>query len=464
MVEKKESISKKTYISAFLILLTLVIIAGILTRVVPTGEYQWTVENGKNTIVQDSFRYTNIERLLVYKWFTAPVELLFTKDGVIVIAIIAFLLIIGGSIHILNETNILKSIIFTISERFKTKKKQLMAVIIFAFMLLGATLGIFEEIIPLVPFIILLSEQMGWDRLTGLGMSVLACGFGFSAAVSNPFTIGVAQKLAGLPLFSGFGYRLIVFAAVYLLLLIFLGRYSRKLEGNDSLPCKAMDILPAAQDNKKGILWFAIVMSIMLATILASTFVPVLSQYNLPIISIFFLVAGIGAGMFSGLHTGMVFKHFIKGSAAMLPGIVLILLASSVKYIITSGGIMDTILYNAAAVILKASPFAGVAILFMLVLFMNFFIGSGSAKAFIIMPIILPLMDMLHVSRQLAILGFQFGDGFSNVLYPTNAVLLISLGLADVSYSKWAKWIIRLQLVIFAVSMVFLYIGFRIGY
>lgn len=464
MKEKKESTSIKTYISAFLILFAIVMIAGILTRVIPTGTYQWETVGGKSVIVQDSFKYTNIEKLPIYKWFTAPFELLMTADGVIVAAIIAFLIIIGGSIHILNETNILMSIILTISERYRTKKKQLMYIIVLTFMLLGATLGIFEETIPLVPFMIMLAQQLGWDKLTGLGMSVLACGFGFSVAVSNPFTIGVAQKIAGLPLFSGFGYRVAAFVVIYIILIVFLSRHIKKIENTAVSDTGIIDCSASAYGNKKGIYWFVTVMSIMIVTIMVSTFIPAISNYNLPIISIFFLVAGIGSGLLSKLRLGEVVRHFVKGAAAMLPGVVLILLASSVKYIITKGGIMDTILYYASGVISETSPITAVFILYGLVLFSEFFISSGSAKAFIIMPIILPLMDMLGISRQLSILAFQFGDGFSNVLYPTSAVLLIALGLSDISYSRWFKWVIKLQVVVFIVTLMLLIIGLKINY
>lgn len=148
----------------------------------------------------------------------------------------------------------------------------------------------------------------------------------------------------------------------------------------------------------------------------------------------------------------------------MLPGAVLILLANDVKHIIVTGKIMDTILYDISEQIIHLSPFNAILMIYLVVFILNFFIGSGSAKAFLVMPLIVPIMDMMNISRQMSVLAFQFGDGFSNILYPTNVVLLIGIGLANVSYVKWFKWVLKYQIVMLIISIIFLWIGLNVGY
>jgi uncharacterized ion transporter superfamily protein YfcC len=202
-------------------------------------------------------------------------------------------------------------------------------------------------------------------------------------------------------------------------------------------------------------------MSIIFLTILLVPFVDFVASYNLVIIGLLFLIAGLGTGLITlGKST---FKVFLEGIVGILPGVILILLATGVKHIIETGYIMDTILYRMSENI-GSSSYVSLLMVYLFVFIMNFFIGSGSAKAFIIIPIIAPLMDLIGVSRQLSILAFQFGDGFSNILFPTNAVLLIGLGIANVSYVKWLKYVFKIQLIIGLVSVLALYIGLLIGY
>lgn len=462
-------IGKKTFVSAVIILFILLIGAGILTQVVPMGSYKYEMVNGQSTIIPDSFSFTDGERLPIYKWFTAPIEVLFTSEGIIIIAIILFLLIIGGSIHILNKVNVLKTIIDSVALKFNDRKYLLIRLITLIFMALGAFIGIFEEIIPLIPLIIALSLALGFDVMTGLGMSLLATGFGFSAAVTNPFTIGIAQKIAGIPVFSGIGFRLIIFASTYLIISTLLVRYAKKIEKkpDESIKLGKKEFgkeEETKKESQKAVYWFLGCTGVMVLLILLSTVIPFLSSLNLPIIGVIFLIAGIGSGLLSSYSLKNVLKLFLKGTVTMLPGVVLILLATGVKHIIQSGMIMDTILYYASGKVLNATPFASVLMVYALVFVLNFFIGSGSAKAFIVIPIIAPLMDMIGVSRQLSILAFQFGDGFSNILYPTNAVLLIGIGLAGISYTKWFKWMLKYQIIVGLFSILFLWIGLKMGY
>lgn len=320
-------------------------------------------------------------------------------------------------------------------------------------------MAFFEEVVPLVPLIIALSIGLGYDVMMGLGMSVLATGLGFASAISNPFTIGVAQELSDLPLFSGAGYRVVIFMTTYVILNAFLGLYGQSIYKKPG-PIKTFE----TKGETGALVFFLTIIGILALLIGLSPFVTIISSYNLPIIAFLFLIAGLGCGLLSKIGLKSTLGLMVKGGVNMLPAVLLILLASGIKHIIQTGMIMDTILYKTSGLIVNSSPFMSVVMIYFLVLFMNFFIGSGSAKAFIVMPIIAPLLDMVGISKQLGVLAFQFGDGFSNILYPTNAVLLIALGLAGVSYGKWFKWIIKLQLILVVLSLMFIGLALAIGY
>ena len=454
-------IQKKVFISAIVILLVLLIGTGILTYFIPSGSYQYEMIDGIKTIIPDTFAYTNEGNIQFYRIFTAPFEVLVADGSTIVIAIIVFLLIIGGSITVLNKVGIIEFVIYKIIDVFKDKKYVLLAMITLIFMSIGAFIGVFEEIVPLVPIMIVLSKKLGWDTKIGLGMSILATGFGFSAAVTNPFTIGVAQELANLPVFSGMLYRLIIFVIVYSVLMLFLIYNAKKIDNNQGeVVIEALEKTP----NKKALVWVAIWFSIMLVSIFISPFIPFLQDYNLILIALYFLIAGIGVLLFSYENKREGFKVYLSGSLAMAPGVILILLATGVKHIITISGVMDTILYNLVITVENNPKVIVVFGAFFFTLFLNFFVGSGSAKAFLIIPILNPLFDLSDISRQLGVLAFQFGDGFSNLFYPTNAVLLVSLGLANFSYIKWFKWTLKLQITIIVLSLLFLFIGLQVGY
>lgn len=467
--EGQVRIGKKAFLTSVIILFSLMVLAGLLTMLIPAGSYDRIQVEGRETVDPDSFHTTEKTAYPVWRWFTAPLEVLGGSDSLVLIIIILFLFFIGGSVNILNESKVFNAILGKVVHRFRNKKYLLLAVITFVFMSFGAFLGLFEEVVPMVPIMVFLSYAMGWDSLVGLGMVILASGFGFAAAVSNPFTIGVAQSLADLPLFSGFLFRLLIFIVIYLFMFLFLRSYARRIEKTPELSpvyAQEQDLRLINKngyeryDNNKGlnraIGWFSGAIALLVLVLISGAFIEGLSDYSLPLVGLVFLIGGFGAGILSGLRFTKTFKIFLNGCIGIAPAVLLILMAASIKHIITHAGVMDTILHSAAGMIKEANPIIAVAIVYLLVLVMEFFIGSGSAKAFLIMPIVIPLADIIGVNRQIMVLAFQFGDGFSNLLYPTNPVLLISLGLTVVSYTKWFKWIFKLQAVVFLITLALL--------
>lgn len=344
-------------------------------------------------------------------------------------------------------------------------------------MLLGALFGLFEEIIPLIPMMIALAYYLGWDALVGMGMSILATNLGFSAAMTNPFTIGVAQRLAGLPLFSGILFRIPIFVAIYIALVVFLYRYAHSIDCHPEASLvfdehktereqyKTISLDQISKGNiklGKATFFFSIFLILIILTLMLSPLIPVLSDISLPLVGLLFLIGSLGAGLISGVGQTIIWRAVREGISGIAPGIPLIMMAASIKHIVTNGGVMDTILNSVSQWLSDANMVSGVMIIYALALLIEFFIGSAGAKAVLMMPILLPIVDLIGITRQITVTAYCFGDGFSNLAYPTNPVLLIALGLANVSYSRWMRWTLKLWLAIIPLTLFFLWLGVTI--
>jgi uncharacterized ion transporter superfamily protein YfcC len=479
-MEKKAGaqISQRAFIQSLVILFVLMLIAGIVTVVLPAGQYTRIEVDGRETIDPASFQFVEKPEYPFWRWIIAPIEVLGSSSGLTVIVIIVVLFFAGGAFAVMDKTDTLRAFIGRIVRSFHDRNYMLLWVVSLAFMFLGATLGTFEEVVLLVPMMIALSYSLGWDALVGLGMSILATNMGFSAAISNPYTLGVAQQLAGLPLFSGAWLRIIIFIVIYIIFAWFLSAYARKIDrdpnaslvhgedGAEREKYKSMDAAFVADDPKqnRAMNFFGIFLIFIFLTMLAGPFVPAISDYALPIVGILFLIGGLGAGFLSGAGSRTVWRGLVEGLGGLAPSVPLILMAASIRYIIDSGGVTDTILHAAAEPFTQLGAFPAALVMYLLALGIEFFIASGSAKAFLLMPIVLPLADLIGVTRQTAVLAYIFGDGFSNLAYPTNPVLLISLGLTVVSYPKWIRWTAKLWVWVILVTVIFLGIAVALNF
>lgn len=392
--KQKMEASVKSFVTAIAVIFVMMILTYVLTFIIPGGYIPF------------------------WKWLLSPVLVLFTEDAGSLIAIIALLVVLGGAFNCLDKFGILRLLLDKVTTKFGKSRRVLLAVIPLFFMMIGSVAGSYEECVPLVPVVVALAVRLGWDVLTGLGMSILAAGCGFAAGVCNPFTVGVAQELAGLPMFSGIWLRLVSFALIYSLLMIFLLLHVKKVE----IPINQSALVENKMEDIRQI------------------------SYS------------------SGSRLWKLGIAFKDGVVSVLPGVLLILMANSIRFTLMEGNILDVILQGAISLASGMPRWGVILFVYALVLFLNFFIPSGSTKAFLLMPLIVPMAEAFGISAQLCVLAFVFGDGFSNVFYPTNPVLLISIGLANVSYGTWAKWSGKFQLINLILTCGLLLFGMAIGY
>ena len=399
MAERKKKTavgaSVNSFITAIIVIFIMMVLTYILTFIIPGGGIPF------------------------WKWALSPILVLFGEDNGSLIAIIALLVVLGGAFNSLDKFGVLRFLLDKITEKFGKNRRVILAVVPLFFMLLGSIAGTFEECVPLVPVAVALAIRFGWDALTGLGMSILAAGCGFAAGVCNPFTVGIAQELAGLPMFSGLWLRAVNFVLIYGLLMLFLVLYVKKIE-------KPMEDIGLTEDDGK--------------------YRNGKNEYYLD------------------SKWKKLVVTFRNGVISVLPGVLLILMANSIRFTLMEGNILDVILHGAIAMAEGLPRWSVILFIYALVLVMNFFIPSGSAKAFLLMPLIVPTAQAFDISAQLCVMAFAFGDGFSNVFYPTNPVLLISLGLANVSYGDWARWSVKFQLLNIVLTSGILLLGLAIGY
>jgi len=458
------NVSVKSFLTAITVIAVLMVLTYVLTFIVPGGEYARMMDAAGNTIIDSAGGFSYIEGgLPFWKWILSPFLVLGAEGGGMIIAIIAFLLVVGGVFNSLEEYGLMRYMLNKIVHRFGHARYKLLAVITFFFMAMGAFIGSFEECVPLVPIVVSLAVGLGWDVMTGLGMSLLAVGCGFASGVCNPFTIGVAQSLANLPMFSGIWLRAVSFVVIYGILMLFLILHAKKTAAK-RLDAAGTEAFRNDPRMDRGLTCFACILGIGILIVLSSGFITALQDYTMVIVAIMFLAAGISAVILAGMKGKALARSFLKGVKSILPAVLLILMAGSIKYTLTEANVLDTILHWAVGTASGLPQWLIILFIYLIVLVMNFFISSGSAKAFLLIPLIVPMAQLFNINPQLCILAFAFGDGFSNVFYPTNAALLISLGLVDVSYGKWVRFSWKFQLINLVVTSLILLLGLAVGY
>ena len=458
------NIGARSFLIAIGIIFILMVATYVLTLVIPGGEYARITDEAGHSVIDTESGFHYVEGgIPFWKWLLSPFLVLGAEGSGTIIAVLIFLLVIGGVFNSLTACGMMNYMLGKIVDRFGDVKYRLMAVLIFCFMALGSLVGSFEEVIPMAPIVVALAVALGWDSVTGVGMSLLATGCGFAAGIANPFTIGVAQSLAGLPMFSGMWLRALSFVLIYALLLWFIRRHALKIERPAAEASGSIEYL---QDDRmdRGLRVFAVILGVGIAIVLSSGFIKALQDYTMIIVALMFLSAGIASVLISGTSLKELGRTFLNGMIAIAPSILMILMASSIKYTMVEGKILDTILYRAAGMAGSMSKAGVVLFIYLICLVMNFFISSGSAKAFLLIPLIVPIAQIFGVSPQLCIVAFAFGDGFSNVIYPTNAGLLITLGLSDVSYGDWFKYSWKFQALNLVLTSAILMFGLAVGY
>lgn len=474
MAQKTAVIEVKTFLTTICIIGVMIIAAGTLSYFIQAGELEMGMENGRSIPIYHTIEQTPLP---IWKIALSPLLCLTGAHGFNIAVLVLFILIVGGSFSIMNRSGFLAGIMMSMVKKFADRKRMFLIVNIIVFSLMGSSLGVLEELVPFILIFVPLAYRMGWDSITGVAIPFLSSGFGFAAATFNPFTVGTAQRLAGVPLFSGLEIRIPFWILTTLLVILYMLYYTRKIEKDPKKsPTYEMDQkikqtlnldidLDEGGGSKKSVAWMIFCFGLIAAAVLGGTKVSLLQELAFPLIMLVFLIMGIGAGLLSGSGLKKIGGFFLKGLSEFSPAIVLVLMAASVGYLVEEGNILDTILFHLSEMTRDLGKSSAVMMIFGFQMVMNALVPSGSGQAVLTIPILAPLGDILEIKRQVVVLAYQFGDGFSNLLWPTNPMLLIAIGLGKVSYKAWVKWVLPIQLILLAMcsAVLLIVIQFNLG-
>ena len=424
----------------YTIIFAMILLSALLTWFVPGGEY---VKGEEGTL-----SYRDVESVpQFFGVFTALYHGFVKQSGIII-----FILIVGGSFWLLNSTGAISVGIGRFIRSVGRYHKVVLVAITLLFSLAGAIFGMSEETIPFVGIVVPLVVSMGYDAFLGMLIVYVAANVGFSSAFLNPFTVGIAQEMAELPLFSGMEYRLFCWAILTLLLILFVLFYAKSVykapqTAAEQQPFAAPQQMSAAQK---------IILLILFATIVLLVVGVTLWGWYMAEISGLFLAMGIVSGIVAGYDSGRISSEMIAGAKDILSSALVVGLASGIIVILQEGRIIDSILNSLQAALNNAGGEWSLSAMYGIQALINTIIPSATAKAAITIPIMAPFSDMVGVSRQAMVLAFQFGDGFTNMITPTSGVLIASLSMARITYSEWVRKIWRPVLALMLIGLLLL--------
>lgn len=463
------NISKKTFIQVTALLAALVVVSIVLSYIIPAGQFGVNADGTEN--YADYSRRTDIKGVNILKGIFSPVLVFFSNGGITLIMLSVFLLIISAAFQVMNDVGGISALIGSVSAKFKGRRMLLICVISFCFMCFGAFLGLFEEMLTMLPIVTALCIMVGFDSFTGFLVSIVSCGFGFASAVTNPFTVLLASSIIGVNPIHHVYYRIIIFFVMYAILLGFILLYVKKIEKKPEASFtfdhdRQLNINVSDNDrfvnNERITIIYSIFLLLSLVIIIVCSSISALRDYTVVFLIAYFLIFGVVAGIAASGDAKKVFKSFLRGLVGALPTLAFIGFASAVKYIFDEASVMPTIVWQINKMTAGKSPIFVALVIYLIILVLEFFISSSTAKAILVMGIL--SVTSVGLSKSMLVLIYTFADGYTNLIFPTSPVLLISLSMIGVDYFKWIKKSVPLFIVNLIAVAAFLIIGIFIGF
>ena len=448
----------------FSILLIIMGIFILLTWIIPAGVYERVTSTfdgiSKQVLVPGSYRQVESDPQGLGAFLMAPI-----KGFIAASQIIGFCLLVGGAFGVFNATGAINaglSQILKAGKKHPSRKKFIVPVVMLVFSLAGATFGMSESVLVFVLITVPLALAMGYDSIVGICMSFLAAGVGFAGAFFNPFTIGIAQGISEIPIFSGWGYRIVIWIILTATAIFYVMFYISKIEKRPEASLVyyidkkrnigESDKVEAGRMSGKHqlVLW------ILLATFVVLVVGSNKWHWYINEIAALFIGAALLIALVYRLPGRQAMSAFTEGAKGMTMAALVIGISRGLLIIATDGKIIDTMLHSMAEVTAGVSPTVTAQIMFLVQGGLNFFVPSGSGQAALTMPVMAPLSDLVGVSRQTAVLAFQLGDGVFNMIIPTSGVTMGALSIAKIPYQLWFKWLLPLIIILMVLSVLLL--------
>ncbi len=482
----------------FVLLTGAILFCSLLTYVVPSGTYERqmrTVEGHERTLVVPG-TYQHLDKHVSWRTLLlgAEIENKATPVGLhgfltaiprgmeAAADIIFFIFVIGGVFGILQRTGVINAAIGRLLHRLGDRGPLLTVVLMAVFAVGGSTLGMGEEFIPLIPVFLLVARRLGYDRIYGMAIVLLAADTGFAASTTNPFTVGVAQGIAEVKLYSGLWLRIVFLICALTLVVVHLLRYGARIRRDPAASLAPFtdddpgvtDMVAKASGETEADGKVAITVAyethhtaILVSCAAIFAFILFAVQrldWWMADMAGGFLLMGIVTVIVARLPVDVAARAFVKGMEEMLVAALVVGFARGISVVLTDGQIIDTIVHGAATILQTVPQYIAVLGMLSYESCLNLLIPSGSGQAAVSMPLMAPLSDILGVTRQTAVFAFTCGDGFSNMVIPTSGILMAMLSLARIPYGRWLKFMFPLFWQLILLSAVFLTVAVLIGY
>lgn len=474
MSEQKESENKPgqdqskkkkfTIPHIYVILFAFIILASIATYFIPAGVYDRVPgPEGRTTIDPDSYQHVEQSPIGIIDFMTAVPRGLIEAGE-----IVFFTFIIGGLFAVIKKTGLIEIGVDKLTRRFSHNSLMVIPVLFILFATICGLIGTQELSLVYVPVLLPLMIALGYDSIVAAGVALVATAAGFTTGFLNPVNTGLGQQIAGLPVFSGIELRLAAFVVFVLIGIIYLMRYAQRVKQNpeaslvyeeDSEKREQYQKNSTAGELRKATSRQKIA-SIFLFAFFCLLIYGVLTQgwFMIEMAGLFILM-GIVVGRISGLNFTEICEGFNDGFREVLIGAFIIGVARAVAVVMEDGMVMDTIVNSLGTLVGELPAVFGAIGMFVVQMLFNFLVPSGSGQALVTMPIMAPLSDIIGVTRQTAVLAYQFGDGIGNLLYPTSGYFMATIALAGVSWQKWVRFYLPLLLMWVGASAVILIIA-----
>jgi len=464
-VKKEKSFIEK-FPNAIVLLFALIVIIGLASYVIPSGEYNSVEIDGKQVIDPNSFHIIEKTPLKPLDFFKAiPLGLQNAS------ALIFMIFLIGGSISIFESTGAIEGAVAGFARKFGREKSSVVLILITTFFaFLGAFPGMLEAAIPFAPLCVGIAVSLGYDVIVGISITVISIVIGWTAGPTNPWTVGIGHNMAGLPMFSGIYYRLLVLLVLLIVTCVYILNYAKKVKNNPEKSFAYKQTQDFAKIMNKSLeeISFNTKHKYILLTFVATLAVIIYGtlklKWGITEMSAFYIIGGTVAGLIAGYDANKIVDVFINGGKSIFGGAMAVGVARGISVIMEQANIIDSIVYYMSLPLRSLSPVISSVVMFIIQTVINFFIPSGSGQAMATLPIMLPLSEIINLSKQVAILAFQFGDGLSNLCYPTVAVVIAYLAYTKVPFSKWFKYIMPYMLITWIIAAVFCAVAVLIGY
>ena len=459
---KKKFVFPNTYV----IIILMMIVAVLLTWIIPSGEFERVKDevSKQSIIIPGTFKYIENNPISLFK---IPVYIM---KGLAKASDIVFLVIIvGGAFNIIIETGMFQSFAGRLTKVFSNKEVLIIPAFSTIFALACTTMGV-NTFIGFAPIAVIIARSIGYDAIVGVSMVALGGAIGFSTGTFNPFTTGVAQSIAGLPIFSGVGYRFICLVVFLIVTNIYIIWYAKKVKANPEASVvyemeqenKKVEVSEKQHDKIEGRHY--LVLLIVIACFVLLVYGSQNWKWKLQENAAMFLWMGVLSGFAYGFGPSRIAEEFTKGAKKLVYGALMIGMANGISLILADGKILDTTVQYLGGLLVVLPSHAQAAGMFLMQLLINGLITSGSGQAAATMPIMLPVADIIGMTKQTAVLAFNFGDGLSNYILPTSSALMGFIAMVGISYSNWMKFMWRLFLIWTVVGAVLVIVANSINY